>query len=168
MRGGASGIAASSVAGSVLKLAAGRVTADNSLTNQTALQNQTGLSFAIGANEEWIVQFDLDLGAVLSTTGLQIACNAPSGATLDFDAALDQIVVAAANVVFGTTTSVGTAINLAAAGLVSITNAGCRADAWVLNGSTAGTVQLQFCQSTTSGTALTMKKGSSFFAFRVA
>ena len=152
----------------ILAQTAGRSPADQSLTSQTALQDATGHSFPIGANEEWIVQFDLDIGAVLSTTGLKIAANAPAGATINFDVELGQIVVAAANVVYGETTTVAGAITLAAATLVSITNAGCIANLWVLNGSTAGTVQLQFAQATSSGTALTLKRGSSFFAFRVA
>lgn len=146
----------------------GRASADQALTSQTALQNATGLSFPIRPAEEWLVQFNLEFGALLSTTGVQVAANAPAGATLDFDAELDQIVVTAANVVFGTTTTIGGAIALPAATLVGITNAGCICDLWILNGATAGTVQFQFAQNTSSGTALTLKKGSYMTAFRFA
>lgn len=154
--------------GAVLGIRAARASADQSLTTQNALQNATGLSFAIGANEEWLIQCDLDVGAVLSTTGLQLAANAPAGATIDFDVALSDIAVTAGNILSGTTTTVGGAVALPAATLVAITNAGVICSLWVLNGSTAGTVQLQFAQNTSSGTALTLKKGSYMLAFRVA
>lgn len=154
--------------GSVLGIRAARAAADQALTTQTVLQNATSLSFAIGPSEEWLVQFDLDVGALLSTTGLQLAANAPAGATIDFDATLSDIVVTLGNVLSGTTTTVGGAIALPAATLAGITNAGALCDLWVLNGSTAGTVQLQFAQNTSSGTALTLKKGSFMLAFRVA
>lgn len=168
MRGGGMALQTMTRGNSVLDIVAGRAAADQPLTTQTVLQNATGLSFAINPNEEWIVQFDLDVGALLSTTGLKIAANAPALATLDFDTSLSDIAVTAGNILSGTTTSIATAVTLAAAQLVGITNASCACQLWILNGANAGTVQLQFAQATSSGTALTIKKGSSMFGFRVA
>lgn len=153
---------------SILGIALGRAASAQSLTTQTALQNATGLSFSIAANEEWIIQVNCDIGAVLSTTGIQLAMNAPAGATIDFDVNMSDIAVTVGNVLSGTTAVVGGAVALAAATLVGITNAGVICDCWVLNGATPGTVQFQFAQNTSSGTALTLRRGSYLLAWRVA
>lgn len=168
MRASSANFASISQGGSILSSVAKRATADQSLTSQATLQNATGMSFTIAANEEWIVQINCDFGAVLSTTGLQVGATLPAGATADFDINLSDIAVTAANVLSGTTTTPATGIALAAATLVGITNAGAIIDLWVLNSSTAGTVQFQFAQNTSSGTALTLRKGSWLLGWRVA
>lgn len=168
VKGTASGLSSLSQGGSLLSMVAKRATADQSLTTTTALTNATGLSFAIGASEEWIVQINCDFGAVLSTTGIQLGATIPAGATANFDANLSDIAVTATNILYGTTTTPATGIALPAATLVGITNAGAIVDMWVLNSSTAGTVQFQFAQNTSSGTALTLRKGSWLIGYRVA
>lgn len=152
----------------IMGIALGRSSAGQSLTTQIVLQNATGLSFAIAANEEWICEVNCDMGAVLSTTGLQVAMNAPVGATMDFDVNMSDIAVTAGNVLSGTTQTVGAAIALPALTLAGITNAGVSCDCWVLNGATPGTVQFQFAQNTSSGTALTLRRGSYILGWRIA
>lgn len=146
----------------------GRATAAQSLTTQTALQNATSLSFAIAASEEWVADFCLDIGALLATTGLKIAVNAPAGATLNLTVGLHASIVTALNVLSGRTTAIATAIDFTAATLAAMTSSTVHGQLWVLNSTTAGTMQLQFAQSTSSASALTIQKGSFLRAFRVA
>lgn len=167
-RAGSGNFASITQGGSILSAVAKRATADQSLTTNNSLTNATGMSFSIAANEEWIVQINCDFGAVLSTTGLQIGATLPAGATADFDVNLSDIAVTLGNVLSGTTTTPATGIALAAATLAGITNAGAIIDLWVLNSTTAGTVQFQFAQNTSSGTALTLRKGSYLIGWRVA
>jgi hypothetical protein len=153
---------------SVLGIALGRAAAAQSLATQTVLQNATGISFPIAANEEWVCQVNCDIGAALSTTGLQVAANAPAGATIDFDVNMSDIAVTLGNVLSGTTAVVGGAITLAAATLAGITTAGVICDLWILNGANAGTVQFQFAQATSSATNLTLRRGSYIVGWRIA
>lgn len=144
-----------------------RATANQSITSSTTLASATNMSFAIAASEEWMADFDLDVGALLSTTGIKLAATVPAGATLNISAAwvgsagLNQCGQ-------GRTTSSGTAIDFTAAAMGAISNAQIRVILWVLNSSTAGTVQLQFAQSTSDVTAVTIRKGSHMLANRVA
>lgn len=146
----------------------GRASVDQSLTEQTTLQNATNLSFAIGASEEWIATFYLDVGAALATTGIKIAVDVPAAATLNVAANLNPTIITSLNLGFGRTTADATAIDFVIATQVAVTDAGIRVDAWVLNSTNAGTVQLQFAQSTSSVTALVLRKGSHFVAHRIA
>ena len=146
----------------------GRVVVDQSLTNEATLQNATSMSFSIKASEEWVASFYLDVGAALATTGIQLAVDTPASATLNVAASLNPTIITALNLAFGRTVTDGGAIDFAAATQVATTSAGVRVDVWVLNSTNAGTVQLQFCQSTSSGTALVLRKGSYFTAYRVA
>jgi hypothetical protein len=132
---------------------------DQSKTNDTALADVTALGQAIGAGETWV--FTWLLSAVFGTVGqIKVAVTVPSGATLLAIATMDPngIVPAA-----GSATSSGAAIALisatSTAGIVTVT-------ATVVNGSTAGNVQLQFAQNTTDGTATTIKSASSMVARR--
>lgn len=168
MKGAASGMASLSQGGSILAMVAKRATSDQSITTQNTLVNATGMSFSIGASEEWIVQINCDFGAVLSTTGLQLGATIPAGATADFDVNLSDVNVTLGNILSGTTTTPATGVALPAATLAAITNAGALIDLWVLNSTTAGTVQFQFAQNTSSGTALTLRKGSWMIGYRVA
>jgi hypothetical protein len=141
-----------------------RKTADQSLTTQIVLQNDSHLFFSISANEEWVSDFFIDTGAVLGTTGIQVAITTPAGATQNITASLATGTSTNALLGAKTTTSGATLINQtfgAAEGILTV-------GAWVLNGATAGTVQLQFAQSVSSGTALTFRKGSHMIAARLA
>ena len=145
-----------------------RATVDQSLTSEITLQNATNMSFAIGASEEWVASFYLDVGAALATTGIQVAVDTPASATLNVAASLNPTIITALNLAFGRTVTDGGAVDFAAATQVATTSAGLRVDVWVLNSTNAGTVQLQFAQSTSSGTAVVLRKGSYFTAYRLA
>lgn len=146
----------------------GRASVDQSLTTQDVLQDATSLSFAIAASEEWVASFYLDVGAALATTGIKIAINAPAACTINVAASLNPTIITGLNLGFGRTTTIASAIDFAAATQVATTSAGIRVDFWGLNSTNAGTIQLQFAQSTSSGTALVLRKGSYFTAYRIA
>lgn len=142
-----------------------RKTADQSITTATALADATGLSFAIGANEEWVATFDLSVGDALGTTGLNVGVNAPAGATVRAHASVidDNLhsLARESTSIAGVLPYSTTNFSGSNAGKVSV-------NFWVLNGATPGTIQLQFAQQTSSGTALTLKKGSFMRANRIA
>ncbi len=153
---------------SAVATAAARKTADQSLTAQTALQNDTQLTFDIAASEEWVAEFSLDAGAALATTGIKLGVTAPAGATLNVSAALLPDVIAAANLSVLRTVTAGAALDFTASGEVGVGDAAIKVSVWVLNGATPGAVRLQFAQSTSSATALLLRKGSAMIANRVA
>jgi hypothetical protein len=141
-----------------------RKTADESVTSSTALQNDDHLTFAIAANEEWTAFFSIDGGDNLVTTGLNFAVTVPAGATLDARATCSQSdstgtlsgnSTASASVLWSPTVFGGLKFHITGA-------------LWVLNGANAGSVTIQWAQGSSSLTALTLKKGSSLVAYRIA
>lgn len=135
---------------------------DQTVTSSTSLVNDTNLSFAIAANEVW--QFELDLFATYNTTaasGMKAAFTVPSGCTLQW------IDVGSGNQANVTTVS-GTSDTLVqgAIGPTSGQYMG-KLIGQALNGATPGTVQLQWAQNTSNGTATALKAGSSLLATRM-
>jgi hypothetical protein len=141
-----------------------RKTSSESVTSSTSLQDDNHLSFAIAANEEWCIEFKLSIEADLSTTGFKYSVSVPSGATCEQDWAA----IGGGNNVQQNGTFAAPSYDefLASAALGS--DAQVRAVVWVLNGATPGNVTLQWCQSTSSGTAVTINRGSYMVAYRVA
>lgn len=148
--------------------AAGRLLADQSVSSSVVLVDAAGLSFNVGPNEEWMALFQLDVGAALASTGLQLALNAPAASTINFTAGLTPDVFAASNLGALRTTTIAAALDYVIATQVGVGNAVVMALAWITNGANPGVAQLQFAQSTSSGTAVTLRKGSSVFAQRLA
>lgn len=140
-----------------------RKTADESVTSSTTLQNDDHLTFSIAANEEWVVDVMLDIGDALSTTGVKLAITAPSGATAD----MNLMMMPGTSDIAGHTTTPATGFDSGAASHSS-TFAIAHVSYWVLNGANAGSITLQFAQSTSSGSAVTLRKGSRMIAHRVA
>lgn len=139
-----------------------RKTADESVTSSTTLQDDDHLTFAIAANEEWVADFNLYVGASLTTTGIKVAVSVPAGATLEMDV---DVSATAGAVRYARGSSVGFTTTLFSAGN---NDAIVRLSVWVLNGVNAGSVTLQFAQETSVGTAVTLRKGSHMLAARVA
>lgn len=143
-----------------------RATADQSITTNTTLASATNMSFAIAASEEWFADFYLDTGDTLGTPGVKWAVTVPAGATLNL--AVYAVGNTQATPLYQQTTTGGGALDFTAALLAGVGKAGFIAAVWVLNSTNAGTVQLQIAQSTSSATALVLKKGSHMIANRVA
>ena len=158
--------AARTTLGTIIK----RKTADESVASSTTLQDDNHLTFSIGASEEWVGRLELSAGALLGTTGIKVTLTAPSGATAEYDA------IGITYDVTGTThtggsgrsTTLGTAIDLVAGVFSSINSAKVIMNFWILNSTTAGSITLQFAQSTSDVTAVTLLKGSHLVAHRVA
>ena len=147
-----------------------RTSSDQSVTSQTVLQNVSNHSFAIAASEEWTADFYLDTGAALSVTGIKIGLNVPAGASMNLVTALveDSTSGTNANALMLRTTTVASSLTYSAAQLGGTGDAFIHASAWVLNSTTAGSVQLQYAQATSSTTATTIRRGSHNLATRIA
>ncbi len=146
-----------------------RIQDEQSITTNVVLADATNMGFAIAAGEEWVADFDLDIGDGLSTTGVQLAITVPSGATLNvITGVMPSGTDTATGVYARRTTTSGTAMNFTTATLQNCARGLFRVSVWVLNSTNAGTVQLQIAQSTSSGTALVLRKGSHMRANRIA
>lgn len=142
-----------------------RKTADETVTSSAVLQDDDHLTFAIAANEEWVVSYQIDSGDNMSATGIKAAITAPAGAALSIDMTLNAVSTSAQPFGGRATVSGTAALNAAIAtgngNLLSIA-------AWILNGATPGNVTLQWAQGTSNGNALIFRKGSYMQATRVA
>ena len=141
-----------------------RKTADETVNNSVALQDDDHLSFAIGANETWVGQVVIFyLGN--ATADLKTALTIPAGASIMVTSisarTSDEVVVAGgkATPVSGSDFAIGASATLHFAALLhfSIANAG-----------TAGTVQLQWAQNVATVADTTVKAGSHILARKVA
>lgn len=134
------------------------VTTDQSVTSSTTLTNATGMSFSIAANETWY--FDFTIGVTCSVAGQsQFAITSPSGASGSN--------IASANGT-GTGCVAGAAFGSAMTITGTLTAVMVHITGYVTASSTPGTVQLQFAQATSDGTATKVKTGSFFQAWRTA
>lgn len=149
-----------------------RASADQSITSSTVLANATNMSFSIAASEEWVATFYCHIGAALSTTGVKLAITTPASATQDITVGMFPLLdnaAASTNTRFSiTTTTSGATLDFVTGELSGATSALAIVSVWVLNSTNAGTVQLQFAQSSSSGTAVTIRKGSHVVANRIA
>lgn len=130
----------------------GYCTADTSKTSNTTLGNITGLSVPVAASTTYAL--DGYLGYDGNATGdIKFAFTQPSGTTGHWGLAGDD-----------TTTSGNLKTTTAAALTTVITLGGGTAKAtvhgYVVVAGTAGTLQLQFAQNTSNGTATTVRAGS--------
>jgi hypothetical protein len=148
---------------SVVRLAR-RKTADQSQTSNTTFTDDADLTFAIGANEEWLVTYEVMCGAALGTTGVRVKVNGPSGVggNADYQLTGDATGKAQAQRI-----SVPHGIVFTAANFTPSGNGLLHIAARVVNGATPGNVTLQWAQETSSATALTFASGSFMQATRV-
>jgi len=139
-----------------------RKSSDQTVTSSTTLVNDSQLKFAVAANETYIFQAWLYTYAADGTPDIKITFTAPSGSTLFWsssqviflpDASTSLTVVAPA----ATTGSLFIDSNLRAIQLYGT----------ILNGATAGDVQLQWAQNTSSANGTSVKAGSSIFGIKV-
>lgn len=119
-----------------------RKTADQ--TNATAtLANDTQLTMNIGANEQWVIQYNLSSNAQ-ANADFKFAVTAPAGATCSVSAYDPEGATAQANIGCGVASGL-----IAASGL----DDPIWVSAVVTNGATAGTVNLQWSEFTVNGVA---------------
>lgn len=138
--------------------------ADESLTSSTALQNDDALFVALAASATYVfIGFANVTGAAIGTGDWKGAFTAPSGATVTVEC------------IAYPTTAAGTLNGNAVRGAGGVMIAGVNGTAGspvvligsVINGATAGNLQLQWAQNTSSGTATTVKAGSFLASWQV-
>lgn len=135
--------------------------ANESVTSSTTLQNDDELLAALVANARYYI------------SGLLIA-NHPSGATPGLKMGFTWPTGATANIWFGRTLTLGANQFFVTTSGGSNTFPGAAADetiligGYIVTGGTAGNLQFQFAQGTSSGSAVTVKAGSSLLVLRAA
>jgi hypothetical protein len=142
-------------------------TAAQSVNTQQTPQSDTDLTFSVAAGDTWLVEYLLDVGAVLSTTGLTLAVAVPSGSTVNVSAGVAPAVVTAADEYEKRSGTASATLTFAAAKLAAVTDAQVRVMAYVSVSTTAGSITLQFAQATSSGTNVTVRAGSFLKAVRM-
>lgn len=135
-----------------------RKTAGQSVASSTVLVNDTHFSFAVAANDIWVVDAYADI--TMGVTGqIKVAMTVPSGATLN----LDGLLAGAGTAAYGNTQTSGTAI-----ALVTVLTAGIlHVHACIVNSTNAGTVQLQWAQNSSDVTNTTLLINSFMIAHKI-
>jgi hypothetical protein len=139
-----------------------RKSSDQTVTSSTTLVNDSQLKFAIAANETYIFEAWLYTYAADGTPDIKVTFTSPAGSTLFWSssqvifnaAAATTLTVVAAG---GTTGDLFVDSNLRAIQLYGS----------VLNGGTAGDVQFQFAQNTSSANGTSVKAGSYIYGIKV-
>jgi hypothetical protein len=139
-----------------------RKSADQSVTSSTTLVNDSELLFAVAANETYIFQLWLFVFANDGVPDIKLTCSGPSGSTVLWSSS--QVILLTDGTVTATTTQ---ASGVTQALLVDANNRAIQLYGTILNGSTAGNLQFQFAQDTSSATSITVKAGSSIFGILV-
>lgn len=129
--------------------AVGYVTSDQGTTSATAV-NVTGMSFAIGTNEVWGVEFYAGV-TVSGVAGAKVAINGPSGMTVGAQCKGN-----------GSTPLIITALSTLTSALTTSATGAVTVFALCQSSSTAGTVQLQFASADGIVTA-TIKGNQTYF-----
>jgi hypothetical protein len=132
-------------------------TANEDVSGSTTLQNDDALLFAIEASVSVVAVFTIKAGAALGTTGIKVAVTVPSGASIAVTSTITDT-GGVARALFAN--SSGGAMDFTTA-MFAANDASITITASVGNGANAGNVQLQWAQSTSSGTQLTVYAGSS-------
>ena len=117
-------------------------TADETVNNSNALQNDNELLFAVGVNSEWI--FQIKIGYISAAAAdIKFAITIPAAATLAWTQSTYLDVAGSAAAGAWVTASGTSAVSIGAAADRGITISGS-----VITAGTAGNVQLQWAQST--------------------
>ena len=134
-------------------------TGNQSVTSSTTLVNCTDLSFSIAANEAWVGTF-LPIVAAGTSGGMKWAFTAPSGRSITVRA--QGGAAFSASIIDGN--------GLTGNGTTGIHTTGTKYELTMIisNSSTAGTVQFQFAQNASNGTATTVSKNSTMIVTRSA
>lgn len=132
-------------------------TGNQSVTSSTTLVDCSDLSFSIAANEVWIGTL-LPIVTAGASGGMKWAFTAPSGCTVTVRAQGGNSFA----------TSIIDGNGLTGSGATSTHSTSSRYELMVIitSSSTAGTVQFQFAQNASNGTATTVSKNSSFIVSR--
>lgn len=139
-----------------------RKSADQSVTSSTTLVSDTHLKFAVAANETYIFQLWLYTYAADGTPDIKLTCAGPSGSTVLWSSSQVIFNAGGATTLTVVNTSGVTADLFVDANLRAIQLYGT-----IANGATAGDLQFQWAQNTSSANSTTVKAGSSIFGIKV-
>lgn len=114
----------------------------------TTLSNTTGLSFAIAANETWLIEVAMTYTSA-ATGGIKVGASLPTGATGRLSITEESTSATTAPQAV-TTTSITTGASPTF--LATSTGGVLSAFYTIVNGSTAGTVQIQHAETSAAGT----------------
>ena len=139
-----------------------RKSSDQTVTSSTTLVNDSQLKFAIAANETYIFEAWLYTYAADGTPDIKVTFTSPAGSTLFWSSSQVIFNAAAATTLTvvapgGTTGDLFVDSNLRAIQLYGS----------VLNGGTAGDVQFQLAQNTSSANGTSVKAGSYIYGIKV-
>lgn len=141
---------------------------DTTRSSTTVLADDPELTLPILANEEFVGMLHLDVGAAIKTTGIKVAITAPSGASGHFCASIITDAISAGEVFLIRSDTPGAALDFTTADLGNSLNGMIDLHFHVPNGPNDGNITLQWAQSTSSGTGLTIRTGSRMEAEKVA
>ncbi len=135
-------------------------TADETVNNSTTLQNDDDLFFAVAANEVWSWEAVLFCGSASTASDLKLTFTAPTSPTSSafFKRGQDAGGVAVGSTPTtatapAATISVGSGSSILNIYLVELVG-------WIINGSNAGNIQLQWAQDTLTASNTKVFKGS--------
>jgi len=139
-----------------------RKSADQTVTSSTTLVNDNQLKFAVEANETYIFQAWLYTYAADGTPDIKVTFTGPSGSTVLWSSS--QVIFNAGGATTLTVVSPGaTAADL----FVDANLRAIQLYGTISNGATAGDLQFQFAQNTSSANGTSVKAGSSIFGIKV-
>lgn len=139
-----------------------RKSADQTVTSSTTLVNDNQLKFAVAANETYIFQAWLYTYAADGTPDIKVTFTGPSGSTVLWSSS--QVIFNAGGATTLTVVSPGaTAADL----FVDANLRAIQLYGTISNGATAGDLQFQFAQNTSSANGTSVKAGSSIFGIKV-
>jgi len=140
-----------------------RKSADQTVTSSTTLVNDSQLKFAVAASETYIFQAWLYTYAADGTPDIKVTFTGPSGSTVFWSSS--QVIFTGG----GATTLTVVAPGATAADFyVDANYRAIQLYGTILNGGTAGDLQFQFAQNTSSANGTSVKAGSSLFGIKVA
>jgi hypothetical protein len=139
-----------------------RKSSDQTVTSSTTLVNDSQLKFAVAANETYIFQAWLYTYAADGTPDIKVTFTGPSGSTVLWSSSQVIFNAAAATTLTSVNTG-GTSADL----FVDANNRAIQLYGTISNGATAGDVQLQWAQNTSSANGTSVKAGSSIFGIKV-
>ena len=139
-----------------------RKSSDQTVTSSTTLVNDSQLKFAVAANETYIFQAWLYTYAADGTPDIKVTFTGPAGSTVLWSSS--QVIFNAG----GSTTLTVVAPGATTADLFVDSNLrAIQLYGTILNNSTAGDLQFQWAQNTSSANGTSIKAGSSIFGIKV-
>jgi hypothetical protein len=142
-----------------------RKSADQSVTSSTTIINDTHLKFAVAANETYIFQIWLYTYAADGTPDIKLTCAGPSGSTVLWSSS--QVIYLSDGTPTLTSVQTSGATGGASSLFVDANNRAIMLYGTISNGATAGDLQFQWAQNTSSANSTTVKAGSSIFGIKV-